>query len=137
MSDQGSAILLIQQALTPVFLIVGIGALINSITTRLGRIIDRVRWFDLPSSEYAKDLKAAEMKALGRRMRYANWSINFLSAACMVVCINIMLLVIDGYFAADLQLMVIGTFMFSLVLLLLGVACFLLEVSLATASLQV
>jgi high-affinity Fe2+/Pb2+ permease len=133
-----TAILLIQQALTPVFLIVGIGTLLNSLTSRLARIVDRVRWFDLPDAvKYCQQKRQQELKALSRRMRWANWSINLLCGAAVVVCINIFLLVIQGYFATTLTIWIVGSFALTLALLALGLVCFFIEVSIATTSLRV
>ena len=137
MQDSVTAIQLIQQALTPVFLIVGIGTLLNSITQRLTRIVDRVRWFDLPEAANCQHKRKHELKTLSRRMRWANGSINFLCGATVVVCVNIFLLVINGYYASDLDQWVIISFTTSLVLLACGLICFFVEVSLATAYLRV
>jgi hypothetical protein len=41
-----SAVEIIQLALAPIFLIVGIGTLVNVATGRVGRVIDRARWFE-------------------------------------------------------------------------------------------
>jgi len=98
LGDQETALVLIQHALTPVFLIVGIGTLLNSLTSRLARIVDRVRWFDRPEAEGCRFDKLSELKALSRRMKWANAAINFLTGAAVVVCMNIFLLVIEGYF---------------------------------------
>ncbi|MGB3726454.1 MAG: DUF2721 domain-containing protein [Glaciecola sp.] len=137
MSDQVSAIVLIQQALTPVFLIVGIGTLLNSLTARLARIVDRVRWFDLPEAANAQHKKPKELKALARRMKWANWAINLLCGATIVVCINIFLLVINGYFDSNLDSWIVISFASSLGLLSCGLICLFVEVSIATASLGV
>lgn len=137
MQEPVSAILLIQQALTPVFLIVGIGTLLNSLTARLARIVDRVRWFDLPEAESVQHKRETELRFLAKRMRWANWAINFLCGATVVVCINIFLLVINGYYAIDLDRWIVSSFASTLVLLSCGLICLFVEVSLATASLRV
>ena len=137
MQEPVTAILLIQQALTPVFLIVGIGTLLNSLTSRLARIVDRVRWFDLPEATNCQHKRAQELKALSRRMRWANWSINFLCGAAVVVCINIFLLVVQGYFATVLTNWIVGSFVSTLALLASGLVCLFVEVSIATTSLRV
>ena len=137
MQESVPAILLIQQALTPVFLIVGIGTLLNSLTSRLARIVDRVRWFDLPEAANCQHKRKSELKALSRRMRYANWSINFLCGAAVVVCINIFLLVAQGYFASELTNWIVGSFVSTLALLACGLVCLFIEVSIATTSLRV
>lgn len=137
MQETATSILLIQQALTPVFLIVGIGTLLNSLTSRLARIVDRVRWYDLPEAANCQHKRKQELKALSRRMRWANWAINLLCGATVIVCINIFFIVLQGYFASDLKDWIIGSFVSSLVLLSLGLICFFIEVSIATASLRV
>lgn len=137
MQEPVTAILLIQQALTPVFLIVGIGTLLNSLTSRLARIVDRVRWFDLPEAANCQHMRVIEVKALARRMRWANWAINLLCGAAVVVCINIFLLVIQGYFATILTNWIVSSFVASLALLAIGLICLFVEVSIATKSLRV
>jgi hypothetical protein len=132
-----TAILLIQQALTPVFLIVGIGTLLNSITQRLSRIVDRVRWFDLPEAANCQYKKKHELKSLSRRMRWANGAVNFLCGATVLVCVNIFLLVFNGYYYQHLDQWIVASFTSSLVLLACGLICFFIEVSIATASLRV
>ena len=137
MQESVSSILLIQQALTPVFLVVGIGTLLNSLTARLGRIVDRVRWFDLPEAAQCQHKRPIELKALSRRMRWANWAINFLCGATVVICTNIFLLVAQGYFKSDLDTWIVASFVSSLVLLSLGLVCFFIEVSIASTTLRV
>ena len=137
MQESVTAILLIQQALTPVFLIVGIGTLLNSLTTRLSRIVDRIRYFDLPEAAQFQNKRKLEVKDLSRRMRWANAAINFLCGATVVVCVNIFLLVIQGYFPNELNNWIVSSFVLSLCLLSSGLICFFVEVSLATASLRV
>ena len=137
MQEPVSAILIIQQALTPVFLIVGIGTILNSLTARLARIVDRVRWFDTPESELSRTNKERELKYLARRMRWANWAINFLCGATVVVCINIFLLVINGYFSTALDKWIVISFASTLGFLSSGLICLFVEVSLATATLRV
>jgi len=136
LEDSLSAILLIQQALTPVFLIVGIGTLLNSLTARLARIVDRIRWFDSPEAAVCSGNKERELKYLARRMRWANGAINFLCGATIVVCLNIFLLVINGYFDSRLDNWIIISFASTLALLSCGLVCFFVEVSLATATMR-
>lgn len=132
-----AAVALIQQALTPVFLVVGIGTLLNSITSRLARIVDRVRWYDLPEAANCQHRRKQEFKALARRMRWANWAINFLCGATVVICINIFLLVTQAYISTPLDSWIVISFVSTLLLLSCGLICFFLEVSVATATLRV
>jgi hypothetical protein len=132
-----TALILIQQALTPVFLIVGIGTLLNSLTARLTRIVDRVRWYDTPQAQHCQRNRETEMKSLARRMKWANAAINFLTGAAVVVCFNIFLLVIEGYYNVGVNPYIVLSFVTSVGLLSCGMVCFFIEVSMATASLRV
>ncbi len=132
-----NAINLIQQSLTPVFLIVGIGTLLNALTTRLTRVVDRVRWFDTNDAAEFQHKRDYEIKFLAKRMRYANWAINFLCGATIMVCINILLIVVEGYFHQSFSSLIVASFASTLFLLSLGLVCFFIEVSIATRTLQV
>jgi hypothetical protein len=138
--NSGSAVELIQLALAPVFLIVGIGQMVNVATGRLGRVIDRARSFE--EGDCAERYKASargafEIKSLSRRMRFANWAITLLIAAAVSICIDVILLLANGLVAINLDTAIIATFIFGLVLTTGGLVAFLLEVSVATATLRI
>ncbi|WP_395339356.1 DUF2721 domain-containing protein [Ningiella sp. W23] len=137
MQATDAALMLIQTALAPVFLIVGIGTLLNVITARLSRIVDRVRWFESPEKNCVALARQHELKALSRRMRWANTAVNLLTGAAVIVCINIFLIMVEGYFSLGLDAWILGSFASSVVLLSFGMLSFFAEVSVATASLKV
>jgi hypothetical protein len=135
-----SAVKLIQLALAPVFLLVGIGQMVNVVTGRLARVIDRARSFeDGACTEAYKATPRAilEIKSLRRRMRFANWAITFLIAAAVTICIDVILLLINGLFAPSLDLAILVTFILALLLMTGGLISFFLEVSVATATLKI
>ncbi|MGK0411708.1 MAG: hypothetical protein ACJASB_003920 [Shewanella psychromarinicola] len=135
-----SAVEIIQLALAPIFLIVGIGNLVNVATGRVSRIIDRARWYvNLAREEPERINEKAilEIQALNKRMRLANWSINFLIASAVVTCFNVLLVMVNGLISANLDITIIITFMMCMVLLTGGLIAFFLEVSLATATLKI
>lgn len=135
-----SAVEIIQLALAPIFLIVGIGTLVNVATGRVGRVIDRARWFETLAREQPLciDHKARlEIRTLNKRMRLANWSINFLIASALVICFDVILLMINGLISTRLDTAILVTFMISILFLTGGLIAFFFEVSLATASLKI
>ncbi|MFQ3206582.1 MAG: hypothetical protein ACI9IT_000720 [Glaciecola sp.] len=135
-----SAVEIIQLALAPIFLIVGIGTLVNVATGRVGRVIDRARWFETLAREQPAciDGKARlEIRTLNKRMRLANWSINFLIASALVICFDVILLMINGLVINKLDTAILVTFMISILFLTGGLIAFFFEVSLATASLKI
>jgi hypothetical protein len=135
-----SAVEIIQLALAPIFLIVGIGNLVNVATGRVSRIIDRARWFGNLAREEPERINEKailEIKALNKRMRLANWSINFLIASAVVTCFTVMLVMINGLISTNLDITIIITFMMCMIFLTGGLIAFFLEVSLATATLKI
>lgn len=133
------AVEIIQLALAPVFLIVGIGTLVNVATGRVARIIDRARWFENIAREEPERINQKtkrEIQSLNKRMKFANWSINFLIASAVATCLNVILIMVNGLISTNMDVIILMTFMFSMVLLTGGLMAFFLEVSLATASLK-
>jgi hypothetical protein len=131
----------IQLALAPVFLLVAIGQMLNAVTSRLARVIDRSRLLDehLHTGHCYRPRRTieAELRALGRRMRFANLAANFLTTAAVCVCIVVILLFVDGLVARELEVLVATLFMLSMVLITGGVITFLFEVTIATATVKV
>lgn len=136
----GGAVALMQLALTPIFLIVGIAQLVNVVTGRVGRIIDRARWMEelrFTSPERYDARAREEVKTLNRRMRFANWAITFLTAAALTVCFVVVLLIANGLVEQNLNSIILSMFIFSMALITGGLIAFFLEVSMATATLKI
>ncbi len=136
----GGAVELIQLALAPVFLIVGIGQILNVATGRVARIIDRARWFDEQKrlNNMILDVQATqEIVLLGKRMRFVNWGITFLTGAAVVVCLDVILLIANGLVKYNFDQIILTLFIVSMTLMTGGLASFFIEVSLATASLKI
>jgi hypothetical protein len=135
-----SVVEIIQLALAPIFLIVGIGNLVNVATGRVSRIIDRARWFGNLAREQPERINEKailEIRSLNKRMTFANWSINFLIGSAVITCLSVMLIMVNGLISVNLDLLVIITFMTCLLFLTGGLIAFFLEVSLATATLKI
>ena len=118
----GNAVELIQLALAPVFLLVGIGQMLNVMTGRLARVIDRARWFEELEEQNPERIThraEREIESLRKRMRFTNWSITFLTGAAVTICIAVILLVVNGLVSVKLDAVILGTFIFSLILLCL------------------
>lgn len=139
LSANSTVVELIQFSLAPVFLIVGIGQMLNVVTGRLARVIDRIRWYENRQSDVSDKLpshECKEMKALMTRMKFANWAITFLTGAAVIICVDVTLLLINGLTTIALDTAILSLFMLSLASLTAGLVCFFIEVSVATASLK-
>ena len=129
----------IQLAIAPVFLLAGIGSILNVLAGRLARVVDRARDLERDYASFDDETRAAataELHILDRRMTVVNLSLSTCTAAALFVCVLVALL-----FLADLADIPIGRpiawlFVLAMVLLILGLILFLWEVRLAMQALR-
>lgn len=125
----------IQQAVAPVFLLTGVGAILGVLSTRLGRVIDHFRTLDKsPAEERIKHL--AEMKILLHRSRWIHWAISLCTLSALLVCIVIAALFIGSELGMDPSGTVAILFIASMLALTAGLLCFLREITLATGGIK-
>ena len=130
----------IQLALTPVFLLTGIAALLGVMAGRLARIIDRARDFEqrwASLDEARRDAARAELVDLEVRRRLASWAINFCTFAALAICIVVAALFVDGLFATDLKWFAGALFVAAMGALIGGLGCFLREVYVAMQTVRI
>ena len=131
---------LIQLAIAPVFLLAGIGALLNVVASRLARVVDRARALEGEFHSYDEEQRAraaAELCLLDRRMKVANYAISACTASALFTCLVVAIL-----FVADLSEFAFGQavailFIVTMLLLIAGLVLFLYEIRLAMRSLHV
>jgi hypothetical protein len=131
---------LIQLSIAPVFLLAGIGAILNVLAQRLARVVDRARHLEAEFAsfdEVARSKAAAELCILDRRMKVVNHAISACTASALFVCLVVAIL-----FVADLAEFAFATpiallFILTMLLLIVGLVLFLYEIRLAMRSLRV
>lgn len=125
----------IEAAVAPVFLIVGIAGLLNMLSGRLGRVIDRTRFVTSEIERLGYDESEqlrAEQHRLRRRIELTNWSIRAFVACAFVVCILVVALFVNDFVAVDLGAVVAGLFVVAMLLIIFGLGLLLAEVGLAS-----
>jgi hypothetical protein len=130
----------IQLAIAPVFLLTGIAGLLGVMATRLARVIDRARSLehDWPAlGEKARSEARVEMDSLEQRRRVCSWSINFCTVAALLVCLVIVTLFGEEFFATSLKWVAGSLFVAAMVGVIFGLVCFLREVHLATHTVRI
>ena len=130
----------IQLALGPVFLLTGIGSILNVLTTRLGRVIDRARKIEAEIAGYdpaAARRASVELGMLGRRTTAAHWAIGLCTCAALIVCVVIAILFVDNFTPFSANLVVAGLFVVAMALLIAGLILFLIEVQVAMKSVRI
>jgi hypothetical protein len=130
----------IQLAVAPVFLLAGIGSILNVMAGRLARVVERARSLERDFASFdeeARRLATAELRILDRRMSVVNVALSACTAAALLVCVLVAML-----FVADLADVAFGRpvawlFVTAMLLLILGLILFLWEVRLAMHALRV
>ncbi len=124
----------IQQAVAPVFLLAGIGAILNVLAGRLARIIDRSRALhsrlESATGDRAEGMRK-ELVILTRRARVVNRAIAFGTVSSLLVCVVIALLFISALGEWQLGMTVVGLFVAAMVCLIISLISFLREIQLA------
>lgn len=138
--DIGDIAHAIQLALAPVFLLTGIAGILNVMTGRLARIIDRGRHVSeghLRLDASAREALRAELVSLERRRHLASWAINACTFAALLVCMVIATIFVEALLALPLRWLAGVLFTAATVALIVGLAAFLREVRLATRTVRI
>jgi hypothetical protein len=125
----------IQLALAPVFLLTGIAALLNVMTGRLARIIDRARALTEPpggTTGMPADAIARELQALEQRRHFTSIAIMACVAAALLLCMVIVALFLEVALGFPLNGLIGLLFTSSTFALVIGLAYFFREVQSAT-----
>ncbi|GIU66166.1 DUF2721 domain-containing protein [Candidatus Phycosocius spiralis] len=133
---------IIQLSIAPVFLIAGIGTLLNVLTSRLARVVDRGRVIEhmLAASSDQHDhanRHLNELRILDKRMTWIHNAIMLSTLAILLVCLLIVTLFSVELIAIDLSRIVAILFIATMASLIGGLTCFLIEISYARKSLRV
>ena len=129
----------IQLAIAPVFLLTAIGAILNVLTGRLGRAVDRRRVLtaELPGLDAAlAALVEQELDFEHRRIRLVYVAIGLAVLSALLVCLMISIAFIDAFVALDLGKLVATLFVLALVALTGSLSVFMREIFLAVASVR-
>ena len=130
----------IQLAIAPVFLLAGIGAVLNVLAGRLARIVDRSRTLEAlhAASEGEEHVRHVwELRLIDRRIALINAAISLIVASAIVVCLLVGLLFVTQLAGLAYRVAVAVTFILSMALLIAGLVLFLVEVNLAIRGLRV
>jgi hypothetical protein len=130
----------IQLALTPVFMLVAIGNIMNILSSRLARIVDRSRVLQTMHPETSgpeHDAVVREIRLVARRIHLIGRAFLLLVIAGLCVGVTVVLLFVEDLAGVDLKALVSIIFVASLALLIGALLLFLRETREATAALRI
>lgn len=129
----------IQLAVAPVFLLAGVGATLNVLATRIGRIIDRARLMEaqLPTANAQDEDDLRErLRVLSARATLINRAIALCVLCGLLVSLVVAALFVSSALRIDLALPIAVVFVVALLSLAAAMVYFLREVFIATAALS-
>jgi hypothetical protein len=130
----------IQLAVAPVFLLTGVGAILSVLINRLARVVDRFRALEcelLKAQETAVVAIKGEMNLLSHRARMIHWAIGLCTSCALFVCLVIALLFLGSVIDVRLSTPISILFIVAMLALVVGLLCFLREITLARGSIHV
>lgn len=121
----------IRDAVAPVFLLTGVGSILGVLVNRLGRAVDRARiLYALDAADAIKH--QGEFKVLVRRTAWIRRSIGLITLAALCVSVSIVSLFVEVKLALNAPDFIALPFIAAMTFLILGLLCFLREISLAS-----
>lgn len=136
----GDVSLVIQLALAPAFLLTGIAGILNVMTGRLARIIDRGRRLveqPVHVDPSMVDSYTIERDNLERRRYLASAAITGCTLSALLICLVIVVLFVKSLIGIDIKWVVGVLFTSSTIALVIGLGYFLREVHLATTTVRI
>ena len=130
----------IQLALAPVFVLVAIGNIMNILSLRLARVIDRGRTLQErhPHTTGAEhDAIVREIRLADRRIQLIGKAILLLVTSGLTIGLCVALLFLEELFKVNLQQVAAFAFMIAIGLLMWALTMFLREIRSATAALKI
>ena len=130
---------IIELAIAPVFLLAGIGGILNVLAHRLARVVDRARAVEAEYDgldEAARIRAVREMAVLDRRMAVVNHAISACTASALFVCLVVAILFIADFADIRFGRPIAVIFVVAMALLIVGLVLFLYEIRLAMRSLR-
>ncbi|MCT2399781.1 DUF2721 domain-containing protein [Novosphingobium mangrovi (ex Huang et al. 2023)] len=130
----------IQLALAPVFMLVAIGNILNLLTARLSRVVDRARVLQgqhTTTQGNEHDMVVLEIRTVDQRIRLIGQAMRLLVLSALFIGTTVFLLFCEELLGAEVRLIAAGTFIMALTLLMVGLVLFLRETQVAAASLRI
>ena len=133
----GNVGLLIQLAIAPALLLVGIGTLVRVLANRLGRIVDRQRVLEQRIDPLHPADQHAELDILYRRMHLVHRAILLATAGALLICLVIVALFVADVLNLDLDRAIAALFCVTMATLIAAFIYFLREIFLTRTTLSI
>ena len=121
----------IELAITPVILLTGVGALMLTLTNRLGRVVDRTRALAGQMRQAAADERMhfeSQLSILWRRAKLIRLAVTLAGLSMFFSCVLVLAIFIDASIGRRFGVELVVIFVTSVVSLILAVVAFLRDI---------
>ena len=130
----------IQLSLSPVFMLAGIGALLNVLAGRLSRVVDRSRALEAlhpRSTGPEHDRHVWELRLIDRRITVINRALMMAVASAVMTCLVVALLFVGELTELQIGTVVALSFIAAMLLLIASLTSFIVEVRMSLHAIHV
>lgn len=130
----------IQASLSPVFMLAGIGALLNVLAGRLSRVIDRARALEAiyhTTTGVEHDRAVNELRLLARRITITNAALFLAVSSAVMTCLVVAVMFVGVLLKYHIGQYVAAGFILAMALLIASLGSFMLEVRVSTHAIRV
>ncbi len=135
-----STLPIIQTAITPVILLSGVGALMITLTNRMGRIVDRTRILAGQAQQAAAGARAhidEQLAIMWRRANLLRLAVTFAGVSMLLSCVLVMVIFVDAFFERHFGLEMVSIFGVSVLSLILSLIWFLRDIWISLSALHI
>ena len=130
----------IQLALAPVFVLVAIGNILNLLSSRLGRVVDRSRHLQerhMSTEGQDHNEVVAEIRMIDGRIKLITRAVRLMVISGLFIGTTVAVLFLEELVQLSLQRVAAGTFMTAIGLLMWALVLFLRETQIAAQQLRI
>jgi len=125
---------IVQLSLAPVFLLAGIGAMLNVMNARLTWLFDRIEIIERHEETGEGGREVEELPALIQRQSYAQKAVNLSTSAALTICVVVAVLFISAFIEPRIGTLVAILWVATMVQLSIALLLFFRETNLARAT---
>lgn len=130
----------IQLALAPVFVLVAMGNILNLLSSRLGRVVDRARSLQdrhVSTEGQDHDEVVAEIRMIDKRITLITRAMRIMVISGLMVGLTVAVLFLEELVQLDLQRVAAATFLAAIALLMWALVLFLRETQVSAQQLRI
>ena len=117
----------VQLSLAPAFLLAGIGAIMNVMTSRLIWVANRIERIEQLQREGVAGTAVNDLPALEKRRNYAQGAVMLSTAAALTICVVIALLFVSAFIQPRIGTLIAFAWILTMVFLVCGLSLFVME----------